>query len=143
MEGYKNMQMLRKYWQGTRMWVEVGLLLLLLVASSISTFALKAHQTKASQFDATAGGWPTYMANNRRSGFNGTETLINSATAANLKVHWTFKGGGMIFSQPVKANRMVYWGSWDGYEHATDLNGGSVWQQNLGQTTANCGTTAP
>ena len=143
MEGYKNMQMLRKYWQGTRMWVEVGLLLLLLVASSISTFALKAHQTKASQFDATAGGWPTYMANNRRSGFNGTETLINSTTAANLKVHWTFKGGGMIFSQPVIANGMVYWGSWDGYEHATDLNGEPVWRQNLGQTTANCGTTAP
>ena len=143
MEGYKNMQMLKKYWQGTRMWVEVGLLLLLLVASGISTFVLTAHQVKAKQFDAIAGNWPTYMANREHSGFNETETIINATSVPNLKVHWTFKGGGMIFSQPVIANRMVYWGSWDGYEHATNLNGGSIWQQNLGQTTSNCGTTAP
>src|SRR5438876_4442281 len=26
----------------------------------------------------------------------------------------------------------IYWGSWDGYEHATDLNGNQVWQTFLG-----------
>ncbi len=83
--------------------------------------------------------WPTYMANIQRSGFNGTETIINATSAPNLKVHWTAKGGGMIFSQPVAANGMVYWGSWNGYEHATDMSGTPVWQQNLGQTIPNCG----
>ena len=63
------------------------------------------------------------MANIQRSGFNGTETIINATSAPNLKVHWTAKGGGMIFSQPVAANGMVYWGSWNGYEHATDVSG--------------------
>src|SRR5258707_6451737 len=29
---------------------------------------------------------------------------------------------------------MIYWGSWDGFEHATKLDGTQVWQKNLGQT---------
>lgn len=36
-------------------------------------------------------------------------------------------------------SQRVAWGSWDGYEHATKLNGTQVWQQNLGQTNdTNC-----
>src|SRR3989440_1701269 len=86
-----------------------------------------------------SGAWPTYMANNQRSGFNGSETIINATSAPNLKVHWTATGEGKIFSQPVVANGIVYWGSWNGYEHATALDGAPLWQRNLGQTTANCG----
>ena len=34
---------------------------------------------------------------------------------------------------------MIYWGSWDGFEHATSLDGTQVWQRNLGQTVdTNC-----
>jgi polyvinyl alcohol dehydrogenase (cytochrome) len=32
---------------------------------------------------------------------------------------------------------MIYWGSWDGFEHATDLNGRQIWATNLGTTTDN------
>src|SRR6266516_78744 len=57
------------------------------------------HLHQAAQAD-TSSDWPTYMANNQRSGFNGAETIINATSAPNLKVHWTAKGGGMVFSQP-------------------------------------------
>ena len=40
-----------------------------------------------------------------------------------------------MFSQPVVSNGMVYWGSFDGYERATDTAGNLVWQTNLGTTT--------
>src|SRR5207244_4380728 len=81
------------------------------------------------------GDWVTYMNDNGRSGFNKAETVITQATAPNLQVHWTAQAGGAIFSQPVAANGVVYWGSFDGYEHATNVNGTQVWQQNVGVTT--------
>jgi polyvinyl alcohol dehydrogenase (cytochrome) len=84
---------------------------------------------------AAAGDWPTYLMENGRSGYNGAETIINATTAPNLKLHWTHTAAGSISTQPVEANGLVYWGSWDGYEHATNLNNTTVWTRNLGQTT--------
>jgi outer membrane protein assembly factor BamB len=92
---------------------------------------------------ATArGDWPTYLDNSGRQGFNVAETVINPSSASHLKLHWT-AGGGVIFSQPVEANGRIYWGSFDGYEHATGLNGGQVWKQYLGQTRPNCDSNVP
>jgi outer membrane protein assembly factor BamB len=49
------------------------------------------------------------------------------------------KALGKITSQAVVANNMVYWGSWDGLEHASRLSDGTdVWAVNLGQTTGSC-----
>ena len=48
----------------------------------------------------------------------------------------------MIFSQPVVANGLIYWGSFDGYEHATNLSGQQIWQQNLGIRTT-CAPVSP
>ena len=79
-----------------------------------------------------SGDWSTYLNNNGRQGFNGVETIINPSSAPHLKLHWTDAGGGAIFSQPVESNGRIYWGSFDGYEHATNLNGIQVWQQFLG-----------
>lgn len=79
--------------------------------------------------------WPTYMYGIGRSGYNQTETIINRTSAPKLKVHWTIQSGGKIFSQPVIANGMVYWGSFDGYEHAADLSGKQIWQQFIGDRT--------
>jgi polyvinyl alcohol dehydrogenase (cytochrome) len=54
-------------------------------------------------------------------------------------MHWSYKAGSFISTQPVEANGLIYWGSWDGYEHATQLDGTQVWQQSLGYTfSKNC-----
>ena len=39
-----------------------------------------------------------------------------------------------MFSQPVVSNGLVYWGSNDGFERATNTSGNLVWQTNLGRT---------
>lgn len=88
---------------------------------------------------AAAGDWPTYLLENGRSGYNSAETIINAKTAPKLKLHWTDSAAGSISTQPVEANGLIYWGSWDGYEHAAKLNSAIVWTRYLGQTTdASC-----
>src|SRR5215831_18774617 len=72
---------------------------------------------------ATSGDWPMYLAGPGRSGYNSAETVINKTSAPNLKLHWQYHSGGNISTQPVVVKGVIYWGSWDGYEHATDLNG--------------------
>jgi PQQ-like domain len=85
---------------------------------------------------AATGDWPTYVFNNGRSGFNSSETIINPTTAPHLKLHWTHTAAGPITTQPVEANNLIYWGSWDaGNEHATSLNNSHVWTNQLGTTT--------
>src|SRR5205807_3832432 len=84
---------------------------------------------------AAASDWPTYLMNNARSGYNSSETIINPTSAPNLKLHWIHTTAGAISTQPVEANGITYWGSWDGYEHATNLNNVKAWAFNLGQTT--------
>ena len=42
----------------------------------------------------------------------------------------------LISTQPIVANGMVYWGDWNGYEHATPVDGGpGGWSLPLGTTT--------
>ncbi len=80
------------------------------------------------------------MAGNERSGFNKNETILNPATVPQLKLHWTARAKDRIFSQPVVANGMIYWGSGDGFEHATDVSGKQVWEVNLGASRQICNT---
>lgn len=107
----------------------VALLVVLLGATAAST-------------DAAPTDWPTYLYNNAHSGFNNTEVAINPTTVSHLHLQWTHSAGGGISAQPTVANGLVYWGSWDGYEHATNLNNGFVWATYLGQTSTACGGTA-
>lgn len=80
--------------------------------------------------------WPTYMADNAHTGYNGVETIINPNSAPNLKLLWSHQAAQKITTQPIEANGMLYWGSWDGLEHASSLTDGSdVWTASLGQTT--------
>jgi len=89
---------------------------------------------------ATSADWPSYQLGNARVGFNSAESVITSANAANLKVHWAIQESGSpnaISAQPVVANGRIYWGSWDGLEHATSLSGSGIWSTAhgyLGQT---------
>ncbi|HJT59766.1 MAG TPA: PQQ-binding-like beta-propeller repeat protein [Ktedonobacteraceae bacterium] len=78
------------------------------------------------------GDWPSYLLGG--SNFNGNETAITAATASSLTRSWTSHAGGGISSQPVVVDGTVYWGSWDGYEHATSLQGVQRWTANLGKT---------
>ena len=104
--------------------------LALILASVVVSFP-RSSQSKAAPAGA-GGDWPMYMRTSGRIGFNKAETIINRTSAPTLKVHWTIPSGGAIFSQPVVANGLVYWGSLDGYEHASDLNGNQLWQHYLG-----------
>lgn len=121
-------------------------LLLAIMVAGISLAIPRIYAAQAASNVARAAGtgdWPTYMYGPGRSGYNQAETIINRTSAPNLKVHWTLPSGGKVFSQPVVANGMVYWGSFDGYEHAATLNGTQVWQQFIGANTTICVTYNP
>jgi outer membrane protein assembly factor BamB len=80
-----------------------------------------------------------------RTGYNADETIVTPATAEQLHVTWSTHadpGGSpssaMIFSQPIVAADLglVFWGSFNGFEYATDIDtGAEVWRTELGQTT--------
>jgi outer membrane protein assembly factor BamB len=85
---------------------------------------------------AQVGDWSTYLGDLGHSGYNGLETIINPSTVQNLIQHWSRTIKARISTQPIVANGMVYWGSWDGIEHASNLSDGTdIWTANLGQTT--------
>jgi PQQ enzyme repeat len=91
------------------------------------------------------GDWPKYLHDLGSSGFT-TENLITRANASALRsaTGWPVQGSGRIVTQPVVANNLVYWGTWDGYEHATALPGSlaSGWATDLGAATSSgCGST--
>src|ERR1700694_1417582 len=113
---------------------QVHLVLAVVFAVAVTLFA-------AGPVNASSGDWVTYGATNGRSGFAATETAITPSTASQLHVAWTAAAQNIVFPQPVVANGLVYWGSFDGYERATNASGGLVWQTYLGQTTA-CNATA-
>ena len=123
----------KHHWGGNRLQIAgvVGVLILLVVALFIQR-----SETHASV--ASGSVLATFLENNGRTSFNAGETIINPNTAPKLKLHWKYKAGGAIVTQPVEAKGMLYWGSWDGVEHATNLNGGQVWAINLGKTVS-CG----
>ena len=92
---------------------------------------------------AANGDWTTYGATNGRSGFNAAETAITPSTAPHLKLAWTVAAShnvspNWVTSQAVTSGGLVYWGSWDGYERATNASGSLVWQTYLGTATATC-----
>jgi hypothetical protein len=111
--------------------------LVLILAGAILAFP-RLYQAYAGPaiHKASAGDWPTYMYNASRSGYNSAETIINRTSAGHLKFHWNSPTRGNVFSQPVVADGMVIWGSFDGYEHAVDLNGHLLWHQYLGAATS-------
>src|SRR6266851_447034 len=90
--------------------------------------------TSPTSFTIKPGDWSTYLSDNGRSGYNKAETIITAATAAELKPHWMYHAKNYISTQPIEAFGMIYWGSWDGLEHATDLNGHEVWATSLQDT---------
>ena len=124
------------------LWIVIAALTFLF--TTIGFVALNADAVRSSTpHAAMPGDWPMYLSDPGRSGYNSAETAINGSTAANLKLHWKYHSGGNISTQPVVTNGMIYWGSWDGYEHATNLNGTQAWQSFLGVTSVATGCHPP
>jgi hypothetical protein len=91
----------------------------------------------ADHFTYTSGPPPptqvdTYRGDLGRSGYYPSETGLTTANVKNLKLKWTAKGGTGSFAQPIVSNGLIYWGDWNGFEHATDLNGIDVWTRDVG-----------
>ena len=82
--------------------------------------------------------WSTYLGDNARTDYNSAETKINATTVRDLKVHWKYPTGGAISTQPLEADDLVYWGSWDGKEYATTLSGQKVWSTFITTPTHDC-----
>jgi polyvinyl alcohol dehydrogenase (cytochrome) len=84
--------------------------------------------------------WTTYLSSNGRTGWNRGENAFTPAAAAKLHLAWKTSDSGQpesgVFSQPIVWNARVYWGSFDGYERATDTSGHGVWKRFLGHTVA-------
>lgn len=88
-----------------------------------------------------------YGYNLDKTGFNPSETTITPATAPSLNVHWIYQSASrLIFDQPIAADGLVFWGSMNGYEYATDPSTGNVvWSTFVGQLTlpSRCTTQVP
>jgi outer membrane protein assembly factor BamB len=120
----------RRYWTSL-----VALVLVCSVALAVAGVAQFPRQAA----HAATGDWPTFLGSNARTGFNGQETAINPTTAPNLKLRWTNKTSGNVSSEPVEANGLVYWGDWNGMEHATNPSTGKdVWATGLGSKRGPC-----
>jgi hypothetical protein len=109
-----------------------GLALLLIVFIFGSLFTVDLLKSGKSAHAVTPDDWTTYLYNLGHSGFNSAETAINPNTAGGLKQLWSISEGSIISTQPTVANGLIYWGSWDGIEHATKLDGSQAWTANLG-----------
>jgi len=110
--------------------------MLLLVALAILTPALLAVRAASSMQFTSAGDWTTYGNNNARTNFNPAETTITPSTAPLLKQKWDHLAGNGVSDQAVTMNGVVYWGSWDGYAHATNIsNNARIWSTFIGRTT--------
>ena len=126
-----------KFWWNYRQHI-IGIVGILILASVLVVLPMVVGIPKTIAA-APTGSWPTYMGNIGHTGFNGAETIISPTSVAHLKLHWKLKAAGLVTTQPVEANGLVYWGSWDGIEHATNpTTGVDSWTANLGQSKANC-----
>jgi outer membrane protein assembly factor BamB len=87
-----------------------------------------------------SGTWTMFMGNFARTGFAADETTITPGNVHKLKPRWDLVGKATISDQATLDDRVLYWGSWDGYEHATDAGTGEeLWRTFLGEETdPNC-----
>ena len=123
----------RVFWIGT-----LAILILLVPVLSFATLFLVSHNHAAhAQRAASSSDWSTYLDDSGHHAYNTAETTLNAQTASQLKIHWQNQSSAAASSEPIVANGLVYWGSFDGYEHASDpATGNDVWKTYLGQTSS-------
>lgn len=107
---------------------------LAVACAAIATVIVAGFPPSAARAQAT-GDWPTYLSNRARSGYNSAETTITTSTAPNLTTLWTDSNAGAVSGEPIVSGGVVYYGSWDGREHAVNAaSGAQIWSVNLGTT---------
>ena len=119
----------------------VALGIALILATATLSIVSPSRAATSAAFNVTTGApssdWTTYMQGNDRTGFASGESGFNPTSVKKLHLAWQTSDAGPnhgVFSQPVVSNGLVYWGSFDGYERATDTSGKLVWRKNLGTT---------
>src|SRR5215471_5429743 len=114
------------------------LLLISIASALLFVGVLQAHKPAHA---AAPSDWTTYGYNQARSNYNTAETILNPSSASGLKQLWSITEGSTISTQPTVVSGKIYWGSWDGIEHATNLDGSQAWTANLGTVTSpTCGS---
>ncbi len=83
---------------------------------------------------------PTFLFNYARTDFDAGETAITPSNVSKLQQVWVVHAGGAISDQVESANGVDYWGSWDGFVHATrQSTGQTIWKTKVGsETDQNC-----
>jgi polyvinyl alcohol dehydrogenase (cytochrome) len=123
-------------WVRQRIYLVALVSILVMAATVFLIPALLGARAAASEQFTSAGDWPTYGYDNARDNFNAAETIITPSTAPQLKQKWAHAGANGISDQIAAVNGVVYWGSWDGFAHATNIsNNARVWSAFIGQTT--------
>ena len=74
----------------------------------------------------------TYHADNSRTGYS-TDTTITSANVSQLTQKWVRQETRSISAQATVSDSVVYWGDWNGIEHATTMSGKTLWSTSVGQ----------
>lgn len=129
--------------RGSWLWVAVPALVVAVSSvvscgqnASRSVTSSCAPKASCTQKAATATDWPMYGYSLARNGFNGAETSITPAAMRSVLLKWDRLAavGTLVTAQPVVANGLIYWGSWNGIEHATHLDGTPAWTANLGES---------
>ena len=87
--------------------------------------------SSTSSSSSASGPLATYHADNARTGYS-TDTAITNANVGSLTQQWSKKETAAISAQAIVNGGVVYWGDWNGIEHATTTSGKSLWATSIG-----------
>ncbi len=110
-----------------------------LLAQAFPVDIVQAHSIASSRALAPivpSDDWKTYLGNKLRTGFNAVESSLTPGNVAHLQLKWSQFAANGVTVQPVVADHVVYWGSWDGFEHAFTTAGARLWDTQIGRTSA-------
>jgi polyvinyl alcohol dehydrogenase (cytochrome) len=139
-EKRRRKHMLRKWTQQSiQLIATLGLLMpmsaAILAPAGVSASIMPARSLPLHPSLSVSDPWTTYLADPNHDNFNSHETLINPTSAPNLKQKWAHPADNGISDQPIESAGVVYWGSWDGYLHATNVSTNArIWTTFIGQT---------
>jgi outer membrane protein assembly factor BamB len=119
----------KKFFQLTSLWCVAMTLLFLAGCAPARTLQVEPQPPE----------WLTYMNNVEHTGFTAEDTL-GRENVSQAGVLWSLNPESShlqfdsIFSQPLVADGLIYFGSWDGHEYAVNSSGELVWKSFLGRT---------
>src|SRR5579884_3709605 len=103
---------------------------LALLCLSVAWQPIQAHALRS----VPSKDWPMYLGSPGSTSYAAGETAINPVTAPTLTTQWTINANGPVTTEPIVVGGMVYWASWDGYEHASDTAGQPLWSTWVGDS---------